>query len=84
MCVNLPRSGVGADEVVVVCDCALGWGGDYCESCGPADVYEGEPFGGLGCWLIADRAEVRVCSSYLIYVFGRLLSGDDCAASVLC
>ena len=49
---------VDARETLPSCDCSTGWEGKYCESCGPSEIYEGVPFGDLGCWNIADRAEV--------------------------
>ena len=47
-----------ASKTLPSCDCSPGWEGKYCESCGPSEIYEGEPFGDLGCWNIDDRAEV--------------------------
>jgi hypothetical protein len=53
----------GGDTVLVTCDCAVGWEGQYCESCGPTSTYEGSPFGELGCWEIASRADVLVAAA---------------------
>jgi|EP01043_Picozoa_sp_COSAG02_P014480 hypothetical protein len=49
---------IDAPETLPACDCLTGWEGEYCESCGPSNIYEGVPFGDLGCWNIANRATV--------------------------